>query len=117
MKKDIVVRRTEARSFMEGQEHCREYFLTDKITFGTSTLQVGQTGATDPGHDGAHEVFFVAKGNVLVHVGDPGYYYELEEGDAILLPENDPHTILNVGEEAAVIVWATAPITVEPSAG
>ena len=116
MKKDLVVRRIDARSFMEGPEHCREYFHTDKITFGTSTLPVGQTGGTDPGHDGAHEVFFVAKGHVLVLVGDPGYYYELEEGDAVFLPENEPHTITNVGEETAVIAWACAPTHVEPSA-
>ena len=106
---DIVVRRVNARSFMEGPEHCREYFHTDKITFGTSTLHAGQTGATDPGHPGAHEVFFLAKGHVLVHVGNPGYSYELDEGDAILLPESEPHTIINVGDETAFITWACAP--------
>ena len=33
-----VVRKKEARSFMEGPEHCREYLKTDKITFGSSSL-------------------------------------------------------------------------------
>ena len=112
---DLVVRRIEARSFMEGPEHCREYFTTDKLTFGSSTLPAGQAGATDPGHPDAHEVFFVAKGHVLVRLGDPGHHYELEEGDAILIPETVPHAIINVGEETAVIAWACAPVHRDPS--
>ena len=110
-----VVRRIEARSFMEGPEHCREYFTTDKLTFGTSTLPPGQAGATDPGHPESHEVFFAAKGHVLVRLGDPGPHFELKEGDAILIPEGVSHTIINVGEETALIVWASAPVHRDPS--
>jgi oxalate decarboxylase/phosphoglucose isomerase-like protein (cupin superfamily) len=110
-----VVRRIEARSFMEGPEHCREYFTTDKLTFGTSTLPPGQAGATDPGHPESHEVFFAAKGHVLVRLGDPGPHFELEEGDAILIPEGVSHTIINVGEETALIVWACAPVHRDPA--
>ena len=105
-----VIRRIDARSFMEGPEHCREYFTTDKLTFGTSTLPAGQAGAVDPGHPHSHEVFFVAEGLVLVRLGDPGHHYELEKGDAILIPEGVPHKIINVGEVTAVIVWACAPV-------
>ena len=110
-----VVRRIDARSFMEGPEHCREYFTTDKLTFGTSTLLAGQAGATDAGHPGAHEVFFAAKGHVVIRLGDPGRHFELEEGDAILIPEGVPHTIINVGEETALIAWACAPVHRLPS--
>ena len=105
----VVVRRFEARSFLEGQEHCREYFATDNMTFGTSTIQPGQVGTVDPGHPGAHEVFFVAKGRVLCGLGNPAHYYELEEGDALLIPEGVPHSLANVGEVSALVVWAGAP--------
>jgi len=104
-----VIRRREARSFMEGQEHCREYFATDKITFGTSTLLPGQAGGVDPGHPDSHEVFFVAKGHVVCCIGDPGRCFELEEGDAVLIPEGLPHSLTNIGEETAVVVWGCAP--------
>ena len=110
-----VVRRIDARSFMEGPEHCREYYTTDKLTFGTSTLPPGQAGAVDPGHPFSHEVFYVAKGLVLVRLGDPGYHYELEAGDAILIPEGVPHKIVNVGEETALVVWACAPVHRDPA--
>jgi len=43
----IVKQKKEAKSFMEGNEHCREYFSTGKITFGTSTLHPGQRGEVD----------------------------------------------------------------------
>jgi len=104
-----VVRKKDARNFMEGSEHCREYLKTSKITFGTSTLLPGQRGEVDPGHPNSHEVFFVSRGCVLLHVPDRSEYFELEEGDAILLPEGVPHALTNVGEEAAVITWSLAP--------
>jgi mannose-6-phosphate isomerase-like protein (cupin superfamily) len=110
-----VIRRVDTRSFMEGPEHCREYFTTDKLTFGTSTLPAGQAGAVDPGHPHAHEVFFIARGLVLVRLGDPGRHFELEAGDAILIPEGVPHKIINVGDESALIVWACAPVHRDPS--
>jgi mannose-6-phosphate isomerase-like protein (cupin superfamily) len=105
----VVVRRREARSFLEGQEHCREYFATDSMTFGTSSILPGQEGAADPGHPGALEVFFVARGHVLCSLGNPANYYELEEGDALLIPEGEPHSLANVGEVSALVVWAGAP--------
>jgi quercetin dioxygenase-like cupin family protein len=40
---------------------------------------------------------------------DEKQYYELSEGDAIFIPEGLPHTLINVGEETAVLGWAGAP--------
>lgn len=54
-----VVKEDQARVFMDGPEVCREYAVTKKITFGSSTLLPGQTGAVDPGHPNSHEIFFV----------------------------------------------------------
>jgi quercetin dioxygenase-like cupin family protein len=104
-----VVRKSEARSFMDGEEHCREYLKTGKITFGTSTLLPGQRGTVDKGHPGSHEIFFVSRGHVLLHVPDRNEDHELHEQDIILMPEGVPHALINIGEETAVISWSMAP--------
>ncbi len=52
-----LIKEDSARVFMDGPELCREYLVTDKITFGSSTLHPGQTGGIDPGHPVSHEVF------------------------------------------------------------
>lgn len=104
-----VVRRRETKIFTEGPEVCREYFVTPKITFGTSTLKPGQRGDIDPGHADSHEVFFVVKGHVLLFVESTDMYYELFEQDAIIMPETVPHTLINIGDVEAVISWSKAP--------
>lgn len=104
----VVVKRGQARVFLEGPELCREYMRTEKIWFGTSTLHAGDRGAIDTGHPGAHEIFFVVTGHVLL-LGDEEKYYELDEGDAILFPEGVPHTIINIGEVMATLIWAGGP--------
>ncbi len=102
-----VVKPAEARIFLEGLEVCREYFVTDKITFGTSELQPGQTGAVDSGHPNSHEVFFVSRGTVLLRCGEK--LYELHEGDAQIIPPGDPHQLTNIGTCIAVVSWSMAP--------
>lgn len=102
-----VVRQRDARNFLEGPEHCREYVKTPKMWLGTSTLLPGQRGAIDEGHPVSHETFFVSQGHVLLY--DETQYYELFKGDAIFIPEGLPHTLINVGEEVAVVVWAGGP--------
>ena len=97
----------QARVFMEGSEVCREYYKTGKITFGSSQLQPGQTGAIDPGHTDSHEVFFVSRGRVLMNCN--GIYHDLMEGDAILIPPTVPHELTNIGQETALIIWSLAP--------
>jgi mannose-6-phosphate isomerase-like protein (cupin superfamily) len=104
-----VVKKEDARNFMEGVEHCREYLKTEKILFGSSELLPGQRGAKDPGHPDSHEVFFVAKGSVLMFVEERDEYYELDEGDCILMPEGISHTLINIGEEKALVTWSMAP--------
>ena len=102
-----VVKPAEANIFLEGVEVCRQYFKTEKITFGTSQLHPGQTGAVDPGHAQSHEVFFVVRGSVLLRCGDK--MYELHEGDAQLIPPGAPHQLTNIGDEIALISWSLAP--------
>lgn len=106
--KPTVVRESEARTFMEGDEFCRHYLSTGKVTFGTSTLQPGQRGAVDTGHPNSHEVFFCIRGHVLINtVGTE--HIELREGDAVVIPEGIPHTLINVGEIPAYVSWSAGP--------
>jgi mannose-6-phosphate isomerase-like protein (cupin superfamily) len=102
-----IIRRGHARNFMEGPEHCREYIRTEKLWLGTSTLPPGQRGNIDVGHPASQEVFFVCQGHVLLF--DEEQYYELFSGDAIWIPEGLPHTLINVGDETAILAWAGAP--------
>lgn len=102
-----VIKRSEARVFMEGPEECRDYVRNDAVWFGTSLVPVGATGGTDPGHAESWEVFYVAAGNVTVHVGSRSH--ELAQGDAMSIPPGVPHTITNVGAVPALVCWAGAP--------
>jgi len=105
--KGTVIRKLEARAFLEGSEFCREYLRNEQMWFGTSTLQPGQTGALDSGHAQSWEVFYCAAGHAVVDDGE--FCHELIEGDAFLIPPLLPHTITNIGAETVVIVWAGAP--------
>lgn len=96
---------------MDGPEVCRQYIVTDKITFGSSTLLPGQTGGTDEGHAEGKEIFYCAKGHVAIFNHKENKYYELNEGDALLICEAEPHRISNIGEVTAVVTWSCAPHT------
>ena len=103
----VVIRQADAKNFMEGAEHCREYVRDSKMWFGTSVVPPGQRGEVDPGHGVSEEVFFCAEGHVLVYDGDR--YYELEAKDALLIPPSLAHTIINIGVVSATVVWSGAP--------
>lgn len=36
-------------------------------------------------------------------------FYELHEGDIILVYEGEPHELTNIGTDMAVITWSCAP--------
>ena len=105
-----VIRKLDTKVFMDGPEVCREYVVTPKITFGSSTLLPGQTGGIDPGHPNGHEVFYVSRGTVLMHNTATNEFYELHEEDIILVYEGEPHELTNIGTEPAVITRQTARI-------
>ena len=99
----------DALTFMDEQELVREYLRTDKITFGVSQLKPGAVGGLDPGHAEAHEVFFCFQGHALVYFPEDDHYYELEKGDALLIPPATGHKIYNIGDEDVFISWSCAP--------
>jgi mannose-6-phosphate isomerase-like protein (cupin superfamily) len=107
---DVKIKhKDETRIWMEDQEVCREYYKTEKITFGMSELPPGGVGAVDPGHSEAHEVFFCVQGEVLCYVSQDDKYYRLTAGDAMLVPEGKDHKLFNIGSEKAILTWACAP--------
>ena len=111
-----VLKRENARVFGT-VEICREYAKTERITLGTSTLEPGKTGGIDWGHKGATEIFFVVQGRVRMRTPNSAVNaemtYELEEGDAILIPEDVPHELTNIGDVTAILSWSLAPGMVE----
>jgi mannose-6-phosphate isomerase-like protein (cupin superfamily) len=107
---DVEVRKNmDVIHFMEGDEHCRLYFKTDKLQFGTSTLMPGKGGAVDTGHKNGEEVFFIAKGKVLLFLPNKKKYFELYEGDAIIIPPGEAHQLFNPYSKQAVVSWSLAP--------
>lgn len=104
-----IVRAIEAKTVMDEQELFREYFHTEKITVGVSTLRPGTVGGLDTGHAVADEVFYCAVGHVLCYFPEDDTYYELLAGDALLIPPATGHKLYNIGEENAVIVCSCAP--------
>ena len=95
--------------WMEDAELCRQYYKTDKITFGLSELPAGGVGALDVGHSEAHEVFYCVSGEVLCYVPEEKRYHRLASGDAMLVPPNKGHKLYNIGETKAVLTWSCAP--------
>lgn len=108
-KRGRIIHPKDARVAMEDQELVREYVRTDKITFGVSRLQPGGVGALDPGHAEADEIFFCAQGHVLCYFPEDDTYYELEQGDALVIPPATGHKLFNIGDEPAVVTWSCAP--------
>lgn len=103
-----IKRSKDARLFTEGAEVCREYYKTDRITFGSSFILPGQKGETDWGHKNAEEIFYVVEGHVLLE-GEKGTYYEMFKGDAALILPETPHTLTNIGSQPALVSWSLAP--------
>lgn len=99
----------DTKCFMEDAELVREYFQTDRLTFGVSELLPGKIGGLDPGHSEADEVFYCTQGHVLCYFPEEDEYYELKKNDALLIPEGVGHKLYNIGEEKAVIIFCCAP--------
>ncbi|MFV9429032.1 cupin domain-containing protein [Rhodococcus aetherivorans] len=102
-----IVRQDAANVFYEGPELCREYFRNDAMWFGSSTVQPGDTGAVDPGHEGAWEVFYCVSGEGYLDDGEQEYL--LKAGDAWAVPPTVPHRIHNRSTTPVVMVWAGGP--------
>ncbi|VEJ59565.1 cupin domain-containing protein [Arachnia propionica] len=108
-----IVPRDEAKVFYEGPEECREYFRNETMWFGSSLVNAGDTGAIDPGHPGAWEIFYCVSGEGYIDDGATEYF--LRAGDVLAVPPPVPHRIHNRSAEPVLMVWAGAPGKVEES--
>lgn len=104
-----IIHARDAKVMMDEQELVREYVSTEKITFGVSRLKAGAVGGLDTGHAEADEVFFCMQGHVLCYFPEDDHYYELEQGDALLIPPATGHKLFNIGDGDALISWSCAP--------
>ncbi len=104
-----VVKSNEGEVLLEGEELTQIYFRTEKIIFSISTLLPGQKACLDKGHKDSHEVCYVISGEIFMHLPDHNKNYILKTGDAILIPEGEPHYSVNVGEKKSITAWACAP--------
>ena len=107
--KGIIKKACEANSFIEEGEFVKEYFRTERLQFGVSELLPGKIGGLDKGHSEADEVFYCAAGHVLCYFPEEDKYYELEKGDALLIPQGMSHKIFNIEDSKAIIIWCCAP--------
>jgi quercetin dioxygenase-like cupin family protein len=103
------IRKADAKNFMEGDEHCRLYYKTEQLVFGTSVLEPGKKGAVDPGHKNGYEIFYAARGSVLCNFPKANKQLELSEGDIAIIPPGEPHELINDGTEEALVIWSLAP--------
>jgi len=104
-----VVRYNDTKNLLEGDEFTKVYFHTDKLIFATSTLLPGQKACLDNGHHGADETCYVIEGQVAIHLTSLDEVHELAKGDCILIPEDEPHYTVNIGDIKSVTAWACAP--------
>ena len=109
MKEIKIIREQDAKPFLEGDEYCKLYVITDKMQFGTSHLLPGYNGAIDKGHQTGDEIFFVVKGKILVYLRNKDTYIELNTHDSVVIPPHEPHQLFNVFDEEALLCWFLAP--------
>lgn len=104
-----VCRANEARTIMAKDELGSMYFWTDRLIVTVCQLPPGGRSTLDPGHKGADEVCYVVTGTLVLEFPDQQRWERLSAGDAVLIPEGEPHTVINPGDTVAVSVWSTAP--------
>lgn len=105
----VVTKKDQPKIWLDEQEVCREYYKTERITFGMSELAPGAVGGLDVGHAEADEVFYCVQGEVLCYVPEEDKYHHLAEGDAMLVPPSKGHKLYNIGEGKAILTWSCAP--------
>jgi len=102
-----IIRKNEAKNWYEDDELCHLYREDEEMVFGSSYLEPGKAGAVDPGHNKGKEVFYCALGKAIVEFSKEKI--ELSIGDAVVIPINEPHKLINKFDEPTLIVWSLAP--------
>ena len=109
IKKSKVVRKNHTWIKLDGNEHIWKYFIEERIIFSISRLAANQHSTVDPGHKDADEICYVISGTVVMKFPNRNRWIELNEGDAILIGQEEPHQIMNTSSNEVIMVWCAAP--------
>lgn len=86
-----------------------------KLIMGTATVPVGGR-VLKHAHPHGEECFYVLQGKGEITIEGVGVV-PFEAGQAVLTPQEAPHSIVNVGEEEIRVVFASAPLAPSPKDG
>lgn len=86
-----------------------------KLIMGTATVPVGGR-VLKHAHPHGEECFYVLQGKGEINIEGVGVV-PFEAGQAVLTPQEAPHSIVNVGEEEIRVVFASAPLAPSPKDG
>lgn len=78
-----------------------------RMSFLEVELSPGLTGDLTPLKHTGEELIHILKGVVEIHVGAARHL--LKEGDSIHFKSQEPHTIRNIGDGRARILWVASP--------
>ncbi|MDH3217391.1 MAG: XRE family transcriptional regulator [Candidatus Krumholzibacteria bacterium] len=78
-----------------------------RMSFLEVELEPGLGRGIDPLTHGGEELVHIVKGVVEIHVGADRHL--LKEGDSIHFQSKEPHTIRNIGDGQARILWVASP--------
>lgn len=78
-----------------------------RISFLEVELKPGLTHTMEPLAHTGEEFIHILKGVVEINVGDNRYL--LKEGDSVHFKSEEPHTIRNIGDGPALILWVVSP--------
>jgi uncharacterized cupin superfamily protein len=77
------------------------------MSFLEVELEAGLNRSLDPLSHTGEELIHILKGVVEIHVGVDRHL--LKEGDSIHFRSKEPHTIRNIGDGQARILWVASP--------
>jgi len=107
MSQITLIKKQDTKNWFDGEEFIQLYRQDDVMKFGTSYLKAGDVGDICPGHNRGKEVFYCAIGNVIVEFTYESV--ELSAGDAVIIPVDEPHTLINNFNDPTLIAWSLAP--------
>jgi len=113
-KRPIVITRDRELSTLygsEGHQVCSEiYVSTDTFCFNEWTLPPGHWYEPAGLHP-ADEVYYVTEGSPTAFNAELGEVFQLEKGDALLIPTGTRHQIANFTGKIVKIIATNAPVT------
>lgn len=104
-----LVRQLDAPTLVEDGEFVRLYLDDPRLQFSVAEMLPGARGPMDPGHQDAHEVAYVIRGELAIEFPELGVTLRAHAGDAIIIPAGVSHLPLNLSTEPTTFSWSLAP--------